>query len=420
MKPIDLFRAGFWGSGDAASIIAGLFAQGQQGFWFPFTDFASLSQDSAGTLPYTALQQPVGRVLDRSGRGNHASQVTSTARGAVGARGNNIPGFASVGNGWISQAQGSGSTGVIAANTLDTDGGYITSIQLRLNGGSTISDISQVRVYGTTTGLSYVCKFQIRTTDGSSKVVGYGDSYTNINMISITGEWADVTIGPNQALSTAALLLYLRGALGHSDSANIDVRRVSSVLASQASLPYQRVNTPTDYDDVGFPKYLRLDGTNDFYTCGGGGSTTGFYYSDVIRPMQFGPSYKTLFYNGNPVTRKGYFVSLTTSGQLEFAAGNGTINTAIASPVLTLGEAAHICCWDDMVNMYLQVNGGTIYSVPRPAVVSGGATINLFSTGTTQNFNGNITEPIYRAGPPPSAYERGVIRNYQMQKAGLL
>ena len=63
-----------------AQIIQSLFAQGQQGFWLPFTDFASLSQDSAGTLPYTALEQPVGRVLDRSGRGNHATQPTSTAR----------------------------------------------------------------------------------------------------------------------------------------------------------------------------------------------------------------------------------------------------------------------------------------------------------------------------------------------------
>lgn len=69
------------GQRSLAQIIQGLFAQGQQGFWLPFTDFAGLSQDSAGTLPYTALEQPVGRVLDRSGRGNHASQPTSTARG---------------------------------------------------------------------------------------------------------------------------------------------------------------------------------------------------------------------------------------------------------------------------------------------------------------------------------------------------
>ncbi len=531
-----------------AQIIQSLFAQGQQGFWLPFTDFASLSQDSAGTLPYTALEQPVGLILDKSkgGRlsfevvadpemttlsglpnngnlsspfeivpwqgastalhvvgakysgtiipgtsantlyyveariwvvsgsvyfgsptvtvggavvtassgwqevkgyvstssaglpilsnvagsewyldrvsirqvlGNHAMQPTSTARGVVSARVNITLGFASAGNGWISQAQGSGSGGVIAANTLDTDGGYITSIQLRLNGGSTTDDISQVRVVGTTIGLSYVGKFQIRTTDGSSKVVGYGDSYANINTISITGEWADVTIGPNNALSTAALLFFLRGGYGHSDSANIDVRRVSSVLASQSSLPYQRVNTSTDYDSIDFPKYLRLDGTDDNYTCGGGGSTTGFYYSDVIRPM--GGGSRTLFYNSVFSLKSGVIISLV-SNKFYVAIGNGSAYVPLLSAeTLTNGELVHVAAWDDLTNVYLQINGGTIQSMARPAMPAGPPTINLYNTGAVESYSGQVTEPIYRAGPPPSAYERSVIRGYQMQKAGL-
>jgi hypothetical protein len=36
--------------------------------------------DSAGTTPVTATGQPVGKILDKSGRGNHATQATSTAR----------------------------------------------------------------------------------------------------------------------------------------------------------------------------------------------------------------------------------------------------------------------------------------------------------------------------------------------------
>ena len=36
----------------------------------------------------------------------------------------------------------------------------------------------------------------------------------------------------------------------------------SLVPANQASLPYQRVNTATDYDTVGFPLYLRFNGSN--------------------------------------------------------------------------------------------------------------------------------------------------------------
>lgn len=57
-----------------------LFAAGEQGFWYDPSDFSTLFQDSAGTIPVTATTQPVGRILDKSGRGNHATQVTSTAR----------------------------------------------------------------------------------------------------------------------------------------------------------------------------------------------------------------------------------------------------------------------------------------------------------------------------------------------------
>ena len=245
-------------SGGAASIIAGLFAQGQQGFWFPFTDFASLSQDSAGTLPYTALEQPVGRVLDRSGRGNHATQPTSTARG-----------------------------------------------------------------------------------------------------------------------------------------------KVSAAVVSPPTRPY----------------YLQLDGTDDSYTCGGGGSTTGFYYSDVIRPN--GAGSRTLFYNSVFGLRSGILISLV-SNKFSVAIGNGSAYVPLLSAeTLTNGELVHVAAWDDLTNVYLQINGGTIQSMARPAMPAGPPTINLYNTGAVEHFNGQTTEPIYRAGPPPSAYEREVIRAYQMQKAGL-
>ena len=44
---------------------------------------ATLFQDAAGTIPVTAVEQPVGLILDKSGRGNHASQPTTTARGIL-------------------------------------------------------------------------------------------------------------------------------------------------------------------------------------------------------------------------------------------------------------------------------------------------------------------------------------------------
>lgn len=59
---------------------ASLFTGGQQGVWYDPSDLNTLFQDSAGTTPVTAAGQPVGRMLDKSGRGNHATQSTAGSR----------------------------------------------------------------------------------------------------------------------------------------------------------------------------------------------------------------------------------------------------------------------------------------------------------------------------------------------------
>lgn len=61
-------------------IINKLFNNSEQGFAFDFNDLSTMFQDAAGTIPVTDVGQPVGKVLDKSGRGNHASQPTSAKR----------------------------------------------------------------------------------------------------------------------------------------------------------------------------------------------------------------------------------------------------------------------------------------------------------------------------------------------------
>jgi hypothetical protein len=51
-----------------------LFAAGEKGVWFDPTDISTLFQDAAGTIPVTAYGQKVGRISDKSGNGNHATQ----------------------------------------------------------------------------------------------------------------------------------------------------------------------------------------------------------------------------------------------------------------------------------------------------------------------------------------------------------
>ena len=51
-----------------------LFLSSEKGAWFDANDLSTLFQDSAGTTPVTAVGQKVGKWLDKSGNGNHASQ----------------------------------------------------------------------------------------------------------------------------------------------------------------------------------------------------------------------------------------------------------------------------------------------------------------------------------------------------------
>jgi hypothetical protein len=59
---------------------ARLFANSELGAWYDPSDMSTLFQDSAGTIPVTALDDPVGRMLDKSGNGHHATQTDNAKR----------------------------------------------------------------------------------------------------------------------------------------------------------------------------------------------------------------------------------------------------------------------------------------------------------------------------------------------------
>jgi len=63
-----------------SQIIESLFSNGEQGFFYDPNDLSTMYQDSAGTIPVTAAGQPVGLILDKSGRNNHAYQTVSASR----------------------------------------------------------------------------------------------------------------------------------------------------------------------------------------------------------------------------------------------------------------------------------------------------------------------------------------------------
>lgn len=58
------------------------------GALFDPSDLSTLFQDAAGTTPVTAVEQPVGKMLDKSGNGYHATQSITASRPTLSARKN--------------------------------------------------------------------------------------------------------------------------------------------------------------------------------------------------------------------------------------------------------------------------------------------------------------------------------------------
>lgn len=64
------------GAGKESDPVAKLFANGEQGAWYDISDLSTLFQED-GTTP-AAVDEEVGKVLDKSGNGNHLVQTTAT------------------------------------------------------------------------------------------------------------------------------------------------------------------------------------------------------------------------------------------------------------------------------------------------------------------------------------------------------
>ena len=187
-------RMGQTGSPSWLRTLYSLFGSGQQGLIYDLSDISTLFQDAAGTTPVTAMEQPVGKMLDLSGNGNHASQATTTKRGVVSRRVNLL----------------------LGSTTLATQSITTRAAAYKL----VFSGTGSVTLSGAATGV-------------------YG-------------------AGTNSITCTAgSLTLTVSGS----------VQDASFHLAIDAHLPYQSVNTDTDYDAAPnkFPTYIRFDGVDDAY-----------------------------------------------------------------------------------------------------------------------------------------------------------
>ncbi len=258
--------------------IAELFANGEQGVWFDPSDLSTLFQDAAGTIPVTGVEQPVGLMLDKSGRGNHTSQVTTTARPILSARVNllnNTPWEGAVvgaaetclpPTGWVKGFWTSGSIDAITdvngdkALTFTATSGRIQFSQtLSVKEGDVL--VSRVDVLATS-GLSAQALLDF-TGSGTRQFFFNGSPISGSTLISQSGQLSCTFTAGVGTTSVSA-----RFGIGTNASASgtVTVCRPDFRYAVDApNLPaYQRVISSSEYSTEGFQYYLRFDGVDDF------------------------------------------------------------------------------------------------------------------------------------------------------------
>ena len=254
--------------------IAELFANGEQGVWYDPSDFSTMFQDSGGTTPVTAVEQPVGLMLDKSGRGNHASQATATSRPVLSARVNLLtntvfsgavagtPGVAPTG--WSFNSTGgtivSANDGIIVFSA--TNARQIMGVNVTLP--ANVTQTWSVRIEANPDNLPfYQLFFAVDATAAVAQYRANGISVGMISYVPAAGDTLSITLinGATQIRPTFRIGVGTSSAVtGTAAFSRPDLR----VANTGAGLPaYQRVNTATDYDTVGFPHYLKCDGVDD-------------------------------------------------------------------------------------------------------------------------------------------------------------
>jgi hypothetical protein len=280
-----------------------LFAAGEQGAWYDPSDFSTMFQDSAGTTPVTAVEQPVGRILDKSGRGNTATQATSASRPVLSARVNQLTYSEQFENAAWAKAQAT-----VSANSTVAPDGTTTADSLLDTAVSNIHYTSQsvasvtisnasytMRVYAKASTLNYVTVGISDISSGSLYAVGVfnlsngtlstsgaaGTGYTVVGTPTITSVgngWylcsVTCTPGTSKTFLTAVVGVNKTGVITAAaggfesylgDGSGIFVWGADFRATNQTTLlpAYQRIAAATDYDTTGFPYYLRFDGSDD-------------------------------------------------------------------------------------------------------------------------------------------------------------
>ena len=260
--------------GGASSSPASLFAGGEQGVWYDPSDLSTLFQDNLGATPVTAPAQTVGLILDKSGRGNHATQATLAQRPTyginpiVGTR--NLLTYSSW-TGAVGGTPGTAPTGwsfFLSTGSTSLSGGLDAEGAQAIKFDATIGQrIVYNQVINVVAGNTYSLSADVVAVSGpptivvsiaSGTAIGTSTNVNNPSVGRVTAKYVCTTSG------TVGLRLGLGITVGVTGTNSITFKQPQFEVGTTATA-YQKVVTQYEVTEAGVASasYLSFDGVDD-------------------------------------------------------------------------------------------------------------------------------------------------------------
>jgi len=318
-------------------------------------DTATLFQDAAGATPVTAVTQPIGRVNDKSGLGNHATQPTAGSRPLFSARKNLLTKTED-----LTVAPWSAAGATVTNTVISTPLGTVTAARLVSTSAASDVLVSQV---ASAPGKVGSCSVMVQRDNNDWIALSNNSWFAYFNTATGTiGSVGGGTLTATSYGSNTYLLKWENQGAGDYGTLRLRVASADGVATGNAigqgayfwfpqsefgpiATQYQRVNTAIDYDTIGFPAFAQFDAVDDallFPAITFGGAFNTFVAGKVTGGTQGVHLWRTADVNGTWAKYKSGDATTPTG------TGSGSPTYAVNGTALSPSQQGQL---------YAQING---------------------------------------------------------------
>lgn len=424
--------------------VSTVFSNSEQGAWFDPSDLTTMFQDSAGTTPVTAPAQTVGKMLDKSGRGNHATQATLGQRTIYGI--NPITGtrnlltyteeFAAVS--W------SRTNAAVTVNAAQSPTGTMTAAKLVATAATGEHSIAQGFTVVASTAHTFSCYMKAaeetvgvvwqNVLGGTLFNLTTGVVISGVAGSSITDAgngWYRCSVPYTPSSTDGLVRIYPRQSTSYTgDGTSGILIWGAQVEQSAAATAYQKVVTQYEVTEAGVQSvgYIAFDGSDD-------GMVTGTI-TPAINKMQVFAGVRKLSDSAQGIVAEMSATIASNNGSFALTAPNsaaanynfsskGTTQTDNVVTTYTAPITSVISGLGDIAGAsnLIRVNGAQVGSTLTTQGTGNYLAYALYlgrRGGASSPFNGRLYSLIVRFGPSLSSRQISQIEAYVAMKTGVI